>query len=240
MKFTNMGGEPRACRGVWRCCQPLAVAKVSPEEAAKLGIEGTELTPMGAIRAGNADGSIPAWDGGIKTPPAGYVGRLVYVDPYADDKILFTITAQNYQQYEDKLSPGRSRCSRSTRTRYKLNVYPTRRSASYPQWLYDNSHLERHAHRVVQPAAGRAEPRGALRQARGVPAGVLFPIPKIGGEAMWNHTFYWFGKWFTSVTHYGFNAFPDGTYAEHVKRERWMMPHESGGRRQPKGDDVHA
>lgn len=34
------------------------VAMVSSEEAARLGIEGTELTPMGAIRAGNADGSI--------------------------------------------------------------------------------------------------------------------------------------------------------------------------------------
>jgi hypothetical protein len=49
-----------------------AVAKVSPEEAAKLGMEGTELTPFGAIRSGNADGSIPAWEGGIKTPPAVY------------------------------------------------------------------------------------------------------------------------------------------------------------------------
>jgi len=37
-------------------------AKVSPEEAARLGLEGTELTPLGAIRAGNADGSIPAWE----------------------------------------------------------------------------------------------------------------------------------------------------------------------------------
>ena len=34
-----------------------AFAKVSPEEAAKLG---KELTPVGAERAGNQDGSIPA------------------------------------------------------------------------------------------------------------------------------------------------------------------------------------
>ncbi|MGK2942777.1 MAG: DUF1329 domain-containing protein, partial [Immundisolibacter sp.] len=84
----------------------LAQAKVSPEEAARIGLEGTELTPIGAIRAGNADGTIPAWDGGIKTPPAGYEDGKWYVDPYKDDQVLFTITAQNYQQHEDKLSAG--------------------------------------------------------------------------------------------------------------------------------------
>jgi len=66
---------------------PMVSAKVSQEEAARLGIEGTELTPMGAIRAGNADGSIPAWEGGIKTPPAGYTQGGWYIDPYADDKV---------------------------------------------------------------------------------------------------------------------------------------------------------
>ena len=45
-----------------------ALAGVSPEEAAKLD---NELTPLGAIRAGNEDGTIPAWTGGITTPPAG-------------------------------------------------------------------------------------------------------------------------------------------------------------------------
>ena len=30
-------------------------AKVSPEEAAKLGVSGTELTPVGAIRAGDGE-----------------------------------------------------------------------------------------------------------------------------------------------------------------------------------------
>ncbi len=82
------------------------VAKVTAEEAAKLGVDGTELTPVGAIRAGNADGTIPAWEGGIKTPPAGYKEGDWYIDPYADDKPLFTITAQNYQQYADKLTAG--------------------------------------------------------------------------------------------------------------------------------------
>ena len=40
-----------------------AMAAVSPEEAARLG---KDLTPIGAERAGNKDGTIPAWDGGLK------------------------------------------------------------------------------------------------------------------------------------------------------------------------------
>ncbi len=43
-------------------------AKVSPKEAARLG---KELTPLGAIRAGNAEGTIPSWEGGITQPPPG-------------------------------------------------------------------------------------------------------------------------------------------------------------------------
>lgn len=47
----------------------LAQAAVSPEQVARLK---TELTPLGAERAGNADGSIPAWDGGYTKVVAGY------------------------------------------------------------------------------------------------------------------------------------------------------------------------
>ena len=44
-----------------------ALAAVSPEQAAQLG---KTLTPMGAEMAGNADGSIPAWNPeGTPTPP---------------------------------------------------------------------------------------------------------------------------------------------------------------------------
>ena len=42
----------------------LAWGAVSPQEAARLG---ADLTPLGGEKAGNADGSIPAWTGGIKS-----------------------------------------------------------------------------------------------------------------------------------------------------------------------------
>ena len=44
-------------------------AAVSAEEAKQLG---TTLTPVGAEKAGNKDGSIPAYTGGLTTAPAGY------------------------------------------------------------------------------------------------------------------------------------------------------------------------
>ena len=45
-----------------------AWAKVSADEAARLG---KDLTPLGAEKAGNAEGTIPAWDGGLKGIPEG-------------------------------------------------------------------------------------------------------------------------------------------------------------------------
>ncbi|HEV8018885.1 MAG TPA: hypothetical protein VGP32_10045, partial [Steroidobacteraceae bacterium] len=74
----------------------LACGAVSPQEAARLG---ADLTPLGGEKAGNADGSIPAWTGGLKSPAeAGfpnYHSPDHYSDPYANDKPLFTITAAN-------------------------------------------------------------------------------------------------------------------------------------------------
>ena len=198
------------------------VAKVTPEEAAKLGIEGTELTPMGAIRAGNADGSIPAWDGGIKTPPAGYKEGGWYIDPYADDKPLFTITAQNYRQYADKLTTGQIAMMKKYPDTYKMNVYPSRRSASLPQWHYENSIWNATHAEWCNPSPGPNREKRCLQPGTWKP-GTFFPIPKDNAEVMWNHTFRFIGKWYTA-TSYGFNAFPDGTYAEQVKLDRFLMP----------------
>ena len=48
-----------------------AHAKLTADEAARLG---ADLTPMGAEKAGNKDGTIPAWTGGLCAPPAGWMG----------------------------------------------------------------------------------------------------------------------------------------------------------------------
>ena len=79
----------------------LAVALSAPAmaDASRLG---KDLTPMGAERAGNAAGTIPAWDGGLKAAPAGHAAGSHYADPFAADKPLFTIDAANHAQLAGK------------------------------------------------------------------------------------------------------------------------------------------
>jgi len=59
-----------------------AVAELSAADLAKLG---TTLTPIGAEKAGNAAGTIPAWDGGVTRVQAGYKPGGAYPDPFAAD-----------------------------------------------------------------------------------------------------------------------------------------------------------
>ena len=108
-------------------------AAVSEAEASRLG---KDLTPIGAETGGNAARSIPAWNGGITTPPAGYKPGSHHPDPYAADQPLYTVSAANAGQYEGKLTAGQLAVMQAHPT-YKLVVYPARRSASYPQRVYD-------------------------------------------------------------------------------------------------------
>jgi hypothetical protein len=149
-------------------------AQLSPGEIAKLG---NELTPLGAIAAGNEDGSIPAWDGGIKSPPAGWTPGKHFINPFADDKVLFTITAANVDKYADKLTPGQKAIFATYPDTYKMKVYPTRRSAAFPQRIYDKTKENTATARLVQGGNGVT---GAIN-------GIPFPIPKNGHEVIWNH-----------------------------------------------------
>ncbi len=136
-----------------------------------------DLTPLGAIRAGNADGTIPAWTGGITTPPAGYEPGDHHPDPYAEDQPLFTITAANMEQYADKLPEGAKALFRRYPDSYRMHVYPTRRSASLPQRIYD----------ATQENATRAELTPDGNGVVGAREGIPFPSPENGLEAIWNH-----------------------------------------------------
>ena len=101
----------------------MAQAKVSASEAAKLG---TTLTPIGAEKAGNAAGTIPAWDGGITRPPAGFRVGQFHPDPFAADKPLYQVTRANVQQYANVLTPGQKAMFAKYPT-FRMDVYPTRR-----------------------------------------------------------------------------------------------------------------
>jgi len=137
---------------------------------------GEGLTPMGAEQAGNKDGTIPAWTGGITSPPAGYKPGQHHPDPFAGDKVLFTITGKNADQYKDKLSAGLMAMLKTYDT-YKMPVYPTHRSASYPQRIYDAVAANARTAKLVADGNGVADAIG----------GIPFPVPKNGHEVIWNH-----------------------------------------------------
>jgi hypothetical protein len=224
--FRETGGELMIARNAYFVAGFAAIlssavaAKVPPEEAARLGLSGTELTPVGAIRAGNVDGSIPAWEGGITQPPAGYENGKWYVDPYPDDAPVFTVTAQNYAQYEKYLAPGQIALLQKYPDTFRLPVYPTRRSASYPQWYYEGSIYNAAHTQFCNPPPGPNREERCLDETTYKP-GVFFPIPKTGAEAQWNHLYAYHGKYW-ETTAYAFNVYPDGTYAEHAVVDRWV------------------
>ena len=145
---------------------------VGESEAARLG---QDLTPLGAEAKGNADGTIPAWDGGIKSAPAGYKVGDHHPDPFAGDQPRFTITAASSGQYAAQLTAGQLALFKAYPD-YKLIVYPTRRSASNPQNIYDATKRNAITAKLVDGGNGIT---GAVR-------GAPFPIPGTGLEVVWN------------------------------------------------------
>jgi hypothetical protein len=155
-------------------------AQVSAEQAEQLK---TTLTPLGAERAGNKDGTIPAWTGGDTTLPAGWKPGGRRPDPFASEKPLLSITAQNVAQYADKLTDGQQALFRKY-PNYRIDVYPTHRTAAAPQWVYDNT--LRNATHVKETDGGYS--------VSGIYGGIPFPIPKNGMQVMWNHILGWRGE----------------------------------------------
>ncbi len=158
-----------------------AMAKVSAEDARKLGISDTPLTPLGAERAGNAAGTIPAWTGGITQPPSGYKVGMHHPDPFAADKPTLTITAANHKQYAAQLTPGQIAMFEKYPD-WKMLVYPTRRSASNPARTYEMSIKNATTGELV--GAGD----GVANVSEGIPFPILASDPAIAGaQAIWNH-----------------------------------------------------
>ena len=149
-------------------------AGVSQAEADKLK---GELMPLGGVRAANADGTIPVWDGGITKAPDCYKGPGTrYCDPFPNDKPLFTITGQNVAQYRDKLTAGQIEMLRKYDS-YKMPVYESRRTQSAPDFYYEATY--KNATQASLGGNGEALVNAIV--------GVPFPIPKTGYEPVWNH-----------------------------------------------------
>ena len=167
-----------ALAACWLAWQGLpAWAAVSAADAAKLK---SDLTPLGAEKAGNKDGSIPAWTGGYTTPIPGDKPGGRRGDPFKDEKPLFSINAANTDTYADKLTDG-TKALLKKYPAYRLDVYKTHRTAAAPQWVYDNTFKN----------ATRTHLKGDVPE--DAYGGIPFPIPKSGAEVMWNHMLRWRG-----------------------------------------------
>ena len=150
------------------------MAAVSAEEAAKLG---TTLTPIGAEKAGNADGSIPEWTGGLPTNAGAVDAKGFLADPFASEQPKFTITAQNVAQYKDKLTPGQQAMFQRYPDTFKMPVYPTHRTATVPDSVLEATKKNATNTKLVEGGNGLEN----FDQAN------PFPIPQNGLEAIWNH-----------------------------------------------------
>lgn len=180
-------------------------AAVSEAEAGKLG---QELTRFGAEQGANADGSIPAYEGGLigqkKANPD------LYDDPFAGDEKLYSITSENMAEYDQYLSAGTKAMLERFPT-YRLDVYPTRRSMGYPEWFLDNT-VKNATTAKLGGAVEGDKVEGAADD--GLPyQGIPFPVPKSGYEAMWNHLF----RFAPAVTQF--------------RSKSWLVDH--GGTRNP-------
>lgn len=158
----------------WLALAGPASAAVTQTEAQKLD---NELTPVGAERSGNSAGTIPPWTGGLATPPKNWTPGQIETDPFPQDKPLFVITRDNLDLYRDRLSDGHVRMLEQYGPDFFLPVYQTRRTAAFPEHVYDK----------FRENALSAE---LLDNGNGVRNTIMtspFPIPQNGLEVIWNH-----------------------------------------------------
>ena len=156
-----------------------AHATATAAEAAELK---TTLTPFGAERAGNKDGSIPAWTGGaVPNGDIGSDGRRK--DPFPGEKPLFSINAKNMDQYSGELTEGTKALMKKFPDTFRIDVYPTHRTANAPQAVYDAIAKNAVNARLEETSSGLI-PQGSQGP-------IPFPIPKAGVEVVWNHLMHW-------------------------------------------------
>ncbi len=161
-------------------------AAVPASEAARLG---QDLTPFGSVKAGNAAGTIPPWTGGLTKAPAGYKGTgQHHINPFPDDKVLFTITSGNASQYDKNLSDGVRALLETYPASFRIPVYLSRRTHAVPDWVAENTRKN----------AVNAEIVGEAEGLDGAYGGYPFPIlhgndEQKAWQVMWNHLTRWRG-----------------------------------------------
>jgi len=148
-----------------------AYAKVAPAEAAKLG---KELTAIGAEKAGNKAGTIPAYTGGLAVDASAnpYVNSTI-----GAEKPLFVIDGTNLDKYKANLSEGQLAMFAKYPDTYKMPIYKTHRTASYSKEIEDKALANATTAELIQGG------NGLINFDETVP----FAMPQNGVEAIWNH-----------------------------------------------------
>jgi hypothetical protein len=150
-----------------------ATLAATDQQIAELG---KSLTPIGAERAGNAAGTIPEWTGGLG-PNAGSVVNGFLSNPVADDKPLYVITAANFEEHRANLAPGQIAMFQRYPESFRMPVYPTRRTASMPDDIYEAVAYNARNSQLLEGGNG----------VKGYRSAIAFPIPSDGIEVVWNH-----------------------------------------------------
>ncbi len=149
-------------------------ATATADEARNLG---TTLTLVGAEKAGNKEGSIPEYSGGMTTAPAGFDRASgVRPDPFSGEKPLYSIDAKNLDKYAGKLSEG-TKALIKAHAGFRVDVYPTHRTVAFPKFVLDNT--------LKNATRARLSDDGLSMH--NVQPGVPFPIPRNGNEVMFNY-----------------------------------------------------
>ena len=174
------------------------------------------FTPVGAERPANASGEIPGWSGGLLPMdwPQGHVAGGKLLDPYPQDQPLFEISARNVEQYGNKVSAGH-RALMARHPEYRLPIYPSRRSAVYPEAIYQAS----------QKNLGRAKLEGSDALG-GAFLGFPFPKPDSGVEAVWNHRTRYRGDSYQGQAQQ-FIVQPDGSIPKQLQ-QNWKIYYRYG------------
>lgn len=150
-----------------------AFAKVSASDAAKLD---SELTCIGAEK--EAGKLAAAYSGKWLGVPEGvsYKSGDSYADPYADEKPLFVVDANNMGEYAEYLSPGLQALLKKYPQTFKIPVYPSHRDFRYPDWMCERSKQNAVTAEVAEDGLSLHAVRGSAP----------FPIPKTGQQLQMN------------------------------------------------------
>ena len=185
-----------------------SLAKVPAEQASQLG--GDKYTCTGAEKAGTADG-VAAFSGKWLDSWPGMESKGGYSPgPYADEKPLFTITAQNMAQYADKLTDSQKGMFQHFPNAFRMNVYPSHRDFRVPDGVCKTAKSNALAAELTDNGLGST----ALSRA------IAFPFPQSGLEAVWNITQNNYGAMNEAVVYDSADVYANGStsWARHVFR----------------------